>query len=232
MPRVFDLYLEKVVCFPGSRQPGRASTSRSLRLLRRRVGIVPTRGASSWGHGPSAAQDGTRYVNGYSITPAAQRMDQGDRQSTTAFPSNQGGSRNCSTTFLPASAQASRAVPGSPPMLRSLCKPRLLCHVRSGGRVDPLGCGDCQGRGAGEDREDVLGERRAGEIEKLILGSQPENMQNECRGYLGLLKYWGDLTPHGKASGITEGEAYTSLMLLLRLAQFVNDRWNDLTNKE
>ncbi len=69
------------------------------------------------------------------------------------------------------------------------------------------------------------------ESEKLILASQPDNIQSECRGYLGLLKYWGDLMPHGKASGITEGEAYTSLAFLLRFAQFVNDRWEELTKE-
>jgi hypothetical protein len=68
-----------------------------------------------------------------------------------------------------------------------------------------------------------------GRIEKLVLGSQPDNIQTECRGYLSLLKYWRDLTAHGRASGITDGEAYTSLAFLLRFAQFVNDRWNELT---
>ena len=71
--------------------------------------------------------------------------------------------------------------------------------------------------------------RRA--IENLIFGPQPENVQAECRGYLSLLKYWGNLTPHGKASGITEVEAYTALMLLLRLAQFANDRWDELAKQ-
>ena len=70
------------------------------------------------------------------------------------------------------------------------------------------------------------------EVENLILGCQPENVQTECASYLGLLKYWGDLTPHGKASGVTEPEAYTALMLLLRFAQFANDRWDHLTDKE
>ena len=73
------------------------------------------------------------------------------------------------------------------------------------------------------------GDRR--ESENLILASQPENVQTECRGYLGLLKYWGDLTPHGKASGVGEAEAYTALMLLLRFAQFANDRWDELTKR-
>jgi len=68
-----------------------------------------------------------------------------------------------------------------------------------------------------------------GRIEKLILGSQPDAVQNKCRGYLSLLKYWRDMTAHGRASGITDCEAYTSLAFLLRFAQFVNDRWNELT---
>jgi hypothetical protein len=68
-----------------------------------------------------------------------------------------------------------------------------------------------------------------GRIEKLLLSSQPDNVQKECSGYLSLLKYWRDMTAHGKAAGITDGEAYTSLAFLLRFAQFVNDRWTDLT---
>ena len=83
----------------------------------------------------------------------------------------------------------------------------------------------------GEQEKACLASGGRDDIEKMVLGSLPENVQNECRGYLGLLKYWGNLTPHGKASGITEGEAYTSLMLLLRLTQFVNDRWDELTRR-
>jgi hypothetical protein len=70
-----------------------------------------------------------------------------------------------------------------------------------------------------------------GEVENLILASQRENVQTECRGYLSLLKYWGDLAPHGKVSGVTEAEAHTALMLLLRLAQLANDRWDELTKQ-
>ena len=66
------------------------------------------------------------------------------------------------------------------------------------------------------------------EVENMILGSLAENVQAECRGYLVLLKYWGDFTPHDKASGVTEAEAYTALMLLLRLAQFAHDHWDEL----
>ena len=67
-----------------------------------------------------------------------------------------------------------------------------------------------------------------GRIEKPILGSEPDNIQTECGGYLSLLRYWRDVTAHGWPSGITDGEAYRSLPFLLRFAQFVDDRWSDL----
>lgn len=68
-----------------------------------------------------------------------------------------------------------------------------------------------------------------GRIESLILGNQPQGIQAEFRGYSSLLKYWRDIAAHGQASGITDNEAYTSLALLLRLAQFASDRWDELT---
>jgi len=68
-----------------------------------------------------------------------------------------------------------------------------------------------------------------GRIEKLILGTQAENIKSECRGYLSLLKYWRDLSAHGRASGITDSEACTSLAFLLRFAQFASERWGELT---
>ena len=114
-------------------------------------------------------------------------------------------------------------------MLRSLSLSRLLRHVRGGGRVHSARHGGKRLAGGNTSGERAGGGRR--ESENLILASQPENVQTECRGYLGLLKYWGDLTPHGKASGVGEAEAYTALMLLLRFAQFANDRWDELTKR-
>ena len=81
------------------------------------------------------------------------------------------------------------------------------------------------------DQEKIEKAYQGGEIENMILGFQPENVQAECRGCFSLLKYWGDRMPQGKASGITEAKAYTALMLLLRLAQFANDRWDELTKR-
>jgi len=71
-----------------------------------------------------------------------------------------------------------------------------------------------------------------GRIENLIIGKKDKSTQEEFRGYLSLLKYWRDIAAHGRTSGIKDPEAYTSLALLLRFAQFANDRWNDLVKDE
>lgn len=68
-------------------------------------------------------------------------------------------------------------------------------------------------------------------VENLILGQQPKPIQEEFLGYLSLLKYWRDAASHGRRSGIADNEAYTALAVLLRFAQFANDRWADLTGK-
>lgn len=67
-----------------------------------------------------------------------------------------------------------------------------------------------------------------GRIENLIIGQKEMNIKNEFLGYSSLLKYWRDVASHGKKSNITDNEAYTSLALLLRFAQFANERWDDL----
>ena len=44
----------------------------------------------------------------------------------------------------------------------------------------------------------------------------------------GLLKYWRDSASHGGSARVGDNEAYTSLVLLLRFAIFVRDRWEEL----
>lgn len=66
-------------------------------------------------------------------------------------------------------------------------------------------------------------------VEKRIWSGLPLPVQEEFRRYTALLKYWRDAAAHGRATHITEAEAYTSLVLLLRFALFVNERWEELT---
>jgi hypothetical protein len=68
-------------------------------------------------------------------------------------------------------------------------------------------------------------------VENIMLGKARQELRDECVGYMTLLKYWRDQAAHGKASGIKDNEAYTSLALLLRFAIFVNDNWAELTGK-
>ena len=68
-------------------------------------------------------------------------------------------------------------------------------------------------------------------VENMIVGQTKEFIQREYRGYTSLVKYWRDESAHGKRSGISDNEAYTSLALLLRFAHFVNDNWNELVTE-
>jgi hypothetical protein len=68
-------------------------------------------------------------------------------------------------------------------------------------------------------------------VENLVLGQQPKDIQSAMRGYCTLLKYWRDAAAHGATTGMDDNEAYTSLALLLRLARFASDRWEDLTGR-
>lgn len=77
--------------------------------------------------------------------------------------------------------------------------------------------------------KEYLGSGGRGRIEKMLLDSKPNYLVNEFRGFMALLKYWRDSSAHGLASGIQENEAFTSLAVLLRFAQFGSDRWADLT---
>jgi len=84
------------------------------------------------------------------------------------------------------------------------------------------------------DEKKVLAEystsRGRSRIENVVIGQAKDFVQREFRGYTVLLKYWRDEASHGKASNISDNEAYTSLALLLRFAMFIHDNWNELVN--
>jgi len=66
-------------------------------------------------------------------------------------------------------------------------------------------------------------------VEKMILGQLHEGVRREFLGFTTLLKYWRDEASHGRASNIGDNEAYTSLAMLLRFAQFAEEHWEQLT---
>lgn len=66
-------------------------------------------------------------------------------------------------------------------------------------------------------------------IENILIGKARKQLQDDYKAYAALLKYWRDEAAHGRTSNIEDNEAYTSLVLLLRLAMFINDNWDELT---
>ncbi len=67
-------------------------------------------------------------------------------------------------------------------------------------------------------------------VVKIVFGRKPDNLQQRFIGSaFHLLAYWRDEAAHGRASDISELEAYHSLNLLLRLARYFFAEWDRLT---
>jgi hypothetical protein len=85
---------------------------------------------------------------------------------------------------------------------------------------------------AKQDRESVLSMYNTAKgrtrVENLLIGQAREQIQREFRIFLTLLNYWRDKASHGGPARIEDNEAHTSLALLLRLAIFVHDHWDEL----
>ena len=64
-------------------------------------------------------------------------------------------------------------------------------------------------------------------VENIVFGKVREQLRSEYHGYTSLLKYWRDAAAHGRATGVSDNEAYTSLALLLRFAMFASDNWEE-----
>lgn len=68
-------------------------------------------------------------------------------------------------------------------------------------------------------------------LEAQLLGQAKEHLVRGVRSINDLLKYWRDEAAHGRPSEILDNEAFTSLALLLRAAQFVSANWADLVEE-
>ena len=83
------------------------------------------------------------------------------------------------------------------------------------------------------DEEAVIKKYKAASGRKRIfddlIGKQDKRIQAEFSSCSSLLNYWRDESAHGTTSEIEENEAFTSLALLLRFAQFSKDNWDVLT---
>lgn len=85
------------------------------------------------------------------------------------------------------------------------------------------------------DEERVMRDYRTNtgktKIERLLLSNANSYVQQELPNFTNLLKYWRDDAAHGMAIQISEAEAFTSILLLLRFAQFSSDNWTTLTGQ-
>lgn len=86
------------------------------------------------------------------------------------------------------------------------------------------------------DEEKILKEYRSSKgryiLENMIISQQKGNIKNDFEICFSLLKYWRDESAHWRKSNISENEAYTSLALLMRCAQFAKDNYQLLTGKQ
>ena len=64
----------------------------------------------------------------------------------------------------------------------------------------------------------------------LITTNLKPHMKQAIETATSLLSYWRDAAAHGHATEISEFAAHDALSRLLRLAQFVNQNWDDLTS--
>lgn len=82
------------------------------------------------------------------------------------------------------------------------------------------------------DSDTVLQAYRAAsgrsKVENMVIGKAREPLQTTFRGLADILKYWRDESAHGTGTNISDIEAYTSLAVMLRFAQFANDHWAEL----
>ncbi len=85
-----------------------------------------------------------------------------------------------------------------------------------------------------QDEAEVLKKYKAANgrktLENMIIGEQRSAIKSDFEVCFSLLKYWRDEGAHGKQFRVGENEAYTSLALLLRCAQFAKNNYQTLTN--
>jgi hypothetical protein len=74
--------------------------------------------------------------------------------------------------------------------------------------------------------------RGRSKIESLVLGAAAETLRAHAAPGLSLLHYWRDDASHGVVSPISEADAFTGLVLLIRFAALMNDHWPALTAKQ
>jgi hypothetical protein len=65
-------------------------------------------------------------------------------------------------------------------------------------------------------------------VERVVFDGANGFIQRTYPRFTDLVKYWRDEAAHGQTSQISDDEAYTSLVILLRFCHFMNDHWHEL----
>jgi hypothetical protein len=193
-----------------------------------RIGVLRP-GIQSWGK--QSTEDGNAG-NGYSITPfGKQWLKESDKD--TFIPTEPG---RFSEMLSPYSAVFG---PGFHERANEAIRcygahTYLACCVMCGAAAESILLNLAITKDG--DEEKILKQYRAANgrraLENLIVGQQKGGIKNDFEIFFGLLKYWRDEAAHGRKSNISENEAYTSLGLLLRCAQFSKDNYETLTGKQ
>jgi hypothetical protein len=108
----------------------------------------------------------------------------------------------------------------------------LACCAMCGAAAESVLLGVAFAKG---DRTKVIKEYLTkggrGRVQSFVFGNAPEFIRDQAAAGLSLLKYWRDDAAHGEFAGLSEPQAFTSTLLLLRLTSFANDHWDVLTKK-
>lgn len=111
----------------------------------------------------------------------------------------------------------------------------LACCAMCGAAAESitLALAVARAAGAGQSEAEVLAEYRQARgrsvIQNRLTVRRNDHVRRELETFLSLLNYWRDEAAHGAESLLTDDEAHTALILLLRYAIFADTRWNDLT---
>jgi hypothetical protein len=179
-------------------------------------------------YGAQSTQDGSGG-NGYSVTPfGRQWLSETDRD--TFVPTEPGRFSEMMAPFAPIFG----------PGFHERANEAIRCY----GAHAYLACSVMCGAAAESillhlaitkegDEQSVLTKYRAASgrrtLENLVIAQRREQIRQDFEVCFSLLKYWRDEAAHGRKSAITENEAFTSIGLLLRCAQFGKDNYQSLT---
>lgn len=107
----------------------------------------------------------------------------------------------------------------------------LACCVMAGAAAESiiLAAAIAKEKDEGQILKMYVGAQGRSRLERFLVGTANEHVKREFDGFMVLLKYWRDEAAHGKATKISDNEAYLALALLLRFAHVANDRWAELT---